>query len=303
MTTKRVDKAAMRKLEEKPCEYCHKVFKPCKRTIRFCSVACRNRSRRKPDIKCPTCEQMFFPKNGPHQVYCSVDCTPQRSKKRTVYKKTCLNCKKDFKHSVYLRKYCSNRCSVQHRPRAWSSKEVAFFEEKVNRIEDQELLDMINLKFRKDKQQRTLKALKSLKSRLGYSIKTTEGTFTLSAISAITGIPIRRVRTYFSYSRNINEHHCIRVSGTSTILVPMDELENVKAKINPDLNDYVSIQEVAKDLGYANKSLQAVVKRNNIHHKRHNGQIYVRKELLEAAKKQLLETGALRVDWVSIKDY
>jgi hypothetical protein len=70
---------------ERPCEHCGVVFKPASRlghgkSIRFCSISCANRARRKPipEAQCIVCMSIFTPKR-PGKTVCSQSCAGKRA--------------------------------------------------------------------------------------------------------------------------------------------------------------------------------------------------------------------------------
>lgn len=79
------------------CEYCGKDFvrilKPSKKSPRFCTPACKNKSRGLALVKCPICGKEFKPKringaNKPAKRYCSRKCACIASRGKISPKRT-----------------------------------------------------------------------------------------------------------------------------------------------------------------------------------------------------------------------
>lgn len=114
-------------LEEKPCTFCKKIFRPQRKDNHFCSVQCSNKSRYQPIIHapicCAECGTEFQPRNRLAKV-CSAECRYKYEKRRAVVRgkikrmpfslpnKKCAVCNVIFKPKSSAQKYCSGSCNT-----------------------------------------------------------------------------------------------------------------------------------------------------------------------------------------------
>lgn len=90
------------------CETCGNVFALISANIRFCSIACRGISQRKPPVKCAACKREFKPDRASRGKYCSQACVGS-SQRRPDSK--CAGCGLIFRAKRRDRStYCSHEC-------------------------------------------------------------------------------------------------------------------------------------------------------------------------------------------------
>ena len=114
-------------LEEIPCTYCQKIFRPKRKDNHFCSTECSNASRYRPvilpPISCAECGGKFKPRNRLARV-CSAECRYVYEKRRAVLRgkikrmpfslpdKKCAVCNVIFTPKSSAQKYCSGSCNT-----------------------------------------------------------------------------------------------------------------------------------------------------------------------------------------------
>lgn len=91
-------------LRDHICEFCWKTFKSKKKEQKYCSVECQYQAYKVEKI-CEKCGQGFFPDYG-LQKKCK-SCTPKREK---ILDKSCEICGNIFHPKRNSAKYCSNKC-------------------------------------------------------------------------------------------------------------------------------------------------------------------------------------------------
>lgn len=108
-------------MEGKTCSNCGCFFTPKKMKQKYCSVNCANDAMRKLEREqhvCLNCGKEYTWNNGHPHKFCSRDCWKQwlkdhRVKKdteRTIYKRKCEWCDKEFSTKFLNQKYCSIEC-------------------------------------------------------------------------------------------------------------------------------------------------------------------------------------------------
>lgn len=101
-------------IEHRHCPTCNKTFevKPRSPNQKFCSVQCwKNKN---PKRFCQTCNKELTRKN---KIYCSPLCQAE-GRKKTRITISCIKCGKDIsipQNQRKRKKYCSQRCSNEHR--------------------------------------------------------------------------------------------------------------------------------------------------------------------------------------------
>ncbi|KQY21030.1 hypothetical protein [Rhizobium sp. Root483D2] len=103
------------------CTYCDRKFKKeraifdsYRSSVRFCSNACADASRRTlVEIECNWCNERFRP-DGKRRKYCSADCSRQgiiRDMRAALPERHCCRCKAVFRPKNGLAMYCSRACA------------------------------------------------------------------------------------------------------------------------------------------------------------------------------------------------
>lgn len=104
------------------CNYCKKPYQrvPSEAiTTRYCSIACRAKASRRPEIRCKGCHRLFHSKRFSH-TYCSPECKKKHVGETRMHRvtKRCLRCGKvmSVPWSRRNRKnYCSVKCRGENR--------------------------------------------------------------------------------------------------------------------------------------------------------------------------------------------
>jgi len=84
----------------------------------FCGADCRNtvgvKPRRKQNLKCPGCGEMFYPRDDQQQT-CSSECRYAVQSTAVVYTKKCNGCGKKFETKRAAALYCNQACRFPKR--------------------------------------------------------------------------------------------------------------------------------------------------------------------------------------------
>ena len=91
-------------LRDHICEFCWEHFKSKKKEQKYCGIECQHKSYRI-EKECKKCGQKFFPDYGTQEK-----CNSCTAKKTKVLDKACEICGKIFHPKRNAAKYCSNKC-------------------------------------------------------------------------------------------------------------------------------------------------------------------------------------------------
>lgn len=102
----------------KECILCKTIFRPRRKSQRYCSLKCVHETQKKPLNICPVCWKRFRAWNS-KQKYCSCDC--RWLDKRTIKRLECLICWKEF-----IPKWTWQRCCCRKHAALLRQKEKWF---------------------------------------------------------------------------------------------------------------------------------------------------------------------------------